>query len=115
MPSIVLASFILLAIFSQLGGCTLRELKLNPEIEHLSKAAIRSIRHYYSEQASALSLVRLAMQPATYYKQSEIINRVLLKTKSTIAYVVEEPNAMKLAPFLRFHAIFFFDGYNAFR
>lgn len=115
MPSIIVSAFILLAFFSLHSSCTLREFQLNLEIEHLSDAATQVIRHFYSERASALSLIRLAMQPFAYYKQSEIINRILLRTKSTIAYVIEEPKMMKFSSFLRFSAILFFDGYEAFR
>lgn len=115
MSSIIVSAFVLLAFFSLHGSCTLREFQSNPEIEHLSDAATQAIRQFYSDQASALSLVRLAVQPFAYYKQSEIINRVLLRTKSTIAYVIEEPKMMRFSPFLRFSAILFFDGYEAFR
>lgn len=115
MPSIVVCAFTLLGFFSFHCDCTLHEFQENLEIDRLSDAATQAIRHFYSGRASAISLIRLAMQPVAQYKQSEIINRVLLKTKSTIAYVIEEPKIMKLSPFLRFSAILFFDGYNAFR
>lgn len=116
MPSIIIVSaFILLASFSLHSNCALHEFQLNLEIEHLSDAATQAIRQFYSERASAISLIRLAMHPFAYYKQSEIINRVLLRTKSTIAYVIEEPKLLKFSPFLRFSAILFFDGYDAFR
>lgn len=115
MPSIFVSAFVLLAFFSLHSSCTLHEFQLNLEIDRLSDAATQVIRHFYIKQASALSLIRLAMQPFTYYKQSEIINRVLLRTKSTIAYVIEEPKMMYSSPFLRFNAILFFDGYDAFR
>lgn len=91
------------------------KLEANLEIEHLSEAALRTVRSFYSKQASALSLVRLSTQTKTYHKQSEIIDRILLETKTNVAYVIEEPMHKKLAPYLRFYAIFLIDGYAAFR
>lgn len=115
MPSIVWTSLILFAFFAHIGNCTLHELQLNVEVEHLSAAVTRTIRHFYSKRVSALSLIHLSMHPFAYYKQSEIINHVLTNTKSKIGYVIEESNSIKFTPFLRFSAIFFFDGYDAFR
>lgn len=115
MPAISVSAIVLLAFFALRGSCTLQEFQANLEIDHLSDAATQIIQQFYSERTSAISLIRLAMQPFAYYKQSEIINRVLLRTKSTIAYVIEEPKQMKYSPFLRSSAILFFDGFNAFR
>lgn len=120
MPSsiaLVVCAFVLLvASFCEFGcDCTLHEFQANQEIDQLSDAAIQIIRHVYSGQTSAISLIRLAMQPLAYYRQSDIINRVLLRTKTSIACVIEEPKMMKFSPFLRFSAILFFDGYDAFR
>lgn len=114
MASIVLVMFILCEFLLQNGHCTPREFILNREIERLA-AATRIILQYYSERASALSLIRLALHPHKYYKQSEIINHVLLTTDSTITYVLEEPKYMSLSPFLRTDAILFLDGYESFR
>lgn len=115
MASITVTAFVLLAFLSSKSSCTLPEFQFNLEIERLSDAAAQIIRHFYGERASAISLIRSAMQPHAYYKQSEIINRVLLRTESTLAYVIEEPKAMKFAPFLRSDAILFFDSSQAFR
>lgn len=117
MPSFFSAvfAFILLAFLSKHCSCNLHEFRFNLEVDRLSDAASQVIRHFYGQRASALSLIQSAMQPFAHHKQSEIINRILLKTKTSIAYVIEEPEVLKNSPFLRTDAILFVDGYEAFR
>lgn len=110
-----LRAFFLFALFFRIGSCALSEFQPDREIDIMAESVKQIIKRCYRNRASAISLVRLAKQPLTYYKQSEIINRVLLSTKSKISYVVEEPAFMKQSPFLRFNAIIFLDGYDAFR
>lgn len=115
MSSTLITVFFFFAIFTQIGNCVLNEYRFNREIDTLARAATNIIKQYYSKRASALSLIHLAMQPLTNFKQSEIINRVILATKSNLAYVVEEPKYMKQSEFLRSNGIIFLDGYEAFR
>lgn len=115
MASPILISFCLIVIFTQLGNCDLTEIQIDREIKLLSRAASNILRQFYSKHASAISLIRLALHPNTYYKQSEIMNRILFHTRSTISYVIEKPKYMKFSPFLRISAIIFVDSYEAFR
>lgn len=115
MRSIVLRTLFPLALLYSLRRCHLREFQLNVEIEQLATAATHTIHQFYSKRATAISLIHLAMQPHTQYKQSEIINGIFLGIKSTITHVAEEPKSIKFSPFLRFNAIMLFDGYDAFR
>lgn len=115
MSSTLLTSIFLVVLFSQLGNCALNEFQMDREIQLLARATSQIIRQFYSKHASAISLIRLAVHPHTYYKQSEIMNRILLHTEATIAYVIEKPKYMKFTPFLRISAIVWLDGYDAFR
>lgn len=117
MPSTIriVCALISLAFFAMQTKCILHEFQLNREIEHLSDAAAQVIRHFYAKRASALSLIQSATNPFAHHKQSEIINRILQRTRTSIAYVIEEPDVLKFSPFLRTDAIIFVDGYAAFR
>lgn len=111
----ILTLCLILMRFLQLGSGGLSEFQPDHEIEHLAKATKRIIQQYYGEHTSGLSLIQFAMHPQANFKQSEIINRILLSTKTAIGYVLEEPQYMKSSPFLRFHGIILLDGYRAFR
>lgn len=115
MASPIFISFCLVVLFTQLGNCALTEFQMDREIKLLSKTASHILRQFYSKHASAIFLIRLALHPYTYYKQSEIMNRILLHTRSIICYVIEKPKYMKFSPFLRTNAIIFIDSYEAFR
>lgn len=115
MASNILPLFFMFVLFLRLDGSGLSEFQLDRNIELLAEATKRIIQQYYSEHASALSIIRFAAHPRADHKQSEIVNRVLLSTKSAMGFVVEEPKYMKFLPFLRFHGILFLDGYKAFR
>lgn len=106
---------LLLLVISRFTTGAPNEFQTDRDIEILSKATVHIIHNFYAKRANCVSLIRLAVQTRKYYKQSEIINRVLLHTKSTMTYVLEEPKYMKFSPFLRFHAVIFLDSYDSFR
>lgn len=114
MASNVFRILLLIAIFS-VCNCTLNDLQLDRENELLAAAGARILNEVYNGRASAISLIRSATQLATIHRQSDILNRLLLLTDSNVACLLEEPQYMRLSPFLRFEAILFLDGYEAFR
>ncbi|XP_055325489.1 uncharacterized protein LOC129579433 [Sitodiplosis mosellana] len=116
MSPAILTSFFLVVLFSQLGNGALNEFQMDREIKFLARATSHIIRQFYSKRTSAISLIQpFTVQLQKHYKQSEIMNRILLHTKSTMCYVIEWPKYMKYLPFLRACAIIFIDSYAAFR
>lgn len=115
MSSIFLTSFFVVVLaFLQFGHCGLNEFQMDREVKLLARATSHIIRQVYTKHSPAMSLIPLALKPHTYYKMKECMNRILLHTESSIAFVIEQPKYMKYSPFLRDKAIIWVDGYEAF-
>lgn len=82
----------------------------------LTKATFNIIEEFYEQRTSFVYITRCTMtSPISYYRQSEIINHLLIATKSKLSYIIEEPKHLREAINLRYHNIFFVDGYQGFR
>lgn len=115
-------SIILVSVFRKIN-CDYSELEPNKttdyelfeqnrEVRSIADATVATIRGFYVNHTSILSISRGSSNNLAYQKQSEILNRVLLSTSTEIKYTIEEPGHLKKT--VREFNLFFVDGLDGF-